>query len=68
MQTFKSYIAQTLIGHHLHFKCECLMNIDVKGKIVDYEIINNEIVFIIDVGGKLIRLGENHPNLNVNAM
>jgi hypothetical protein len=44
------------------------MKIDVEGKVVDYEMVNNEIVFIIDVGGRLIKLGENHPNLTVNAI
>jgi hypothetical protein len=68
MQAFKTYIAQNLIGHYLHFKCDCLMKIDIEGKVVDYEMVNNEIVFIIDVGGRLIKLGENHPNLTVNAI
>lgn len=60
---FKDYIAKQIIGKRLHFTCECLMNLDVTGTVVDYEIISNEIVFLLDVGGKIIRIGENHPNL-----
>lgn len=41
----------------------CLMDIDVTGIVVDYEVVSNEIIFSIDVNGKIIKLGENHPNL-----
>jgi hypothetical protein len=66
MEQFKQYIAKQLIGKRLHFKCDCIFPIDKIGTVVDYEIISNEIIFIIDVGGKVIKLGENHPNLYVN--
>jgi hypothetical protein len=38
---------------------------DIIGKIVDYEIINNEILFIVNSSGKIIKIGENHPNLEI---
>ena len=65
MTKFKEYIADQMIGKTLHFKCGCLFPLDKSGTIRDWEIINNEIIFLIDVGGKIIRLGENHPNLYV---
>lgn len=65
MQTFKSYIADKLIGKRLHFKCDCLLGMDYVGIIQDYEFILNEMIFIVDVNGKIVRIGENHPNLYV---
>lgn len=65
MQTFKSYIAKSLIGKRLHFKCDCLLGLDHTGIIKDFEMISNEIVFIVDVDGRIVRIGENHPNLYV---
>lgn len=62
---FKDYIAQEFIGRKLHFKCNCLFRLDHIGIIKDYEINNNEIIFIVDVAGKIIKVGENHPNLQV---
>ena len=41
------------------------MDIDVVGVIVDFEIVNNEIIFFVDVNGKIIKIGENHPNMYV---
>jgi hypothetical protein len=62
---FKKYIASQLIGKNLHFKCDCTLRLDVVGRVVDYNISANEIIFIVDVDGKLIRIGENHPNMYV---
>ena len=68
MENFKHYIAKQLIGKKLHFKCDCLFKIDHTGVVKDFEITNNEIIFIVDVNGKLIKIGENHPNLQVIAI
>lgn len=65
MISFKDYIAKEFIGRLVHFKCDCLFPLDHVGMIKDYEINSNEIVFIVDVGGKIIKIGENHPNLQV---
>lgn len=65
---FKKYIASYLIGHRLHFKCNCIMNLDFIGTIKDFEIVDNEIIYIIDINGKVIRIGENHPNLIVEEV
>lgn len=64
-QNFKNYIASQLIGKKLHFICDCLIPLDHIGIVRDFEINGNEIIFIIDIGGKLIKIGENHPNLQV---
>lgn len=68
MVKFKDYIAKQLIGKKLHFKCDCLFPLDHTGTIKDYEIVNNEIIYIVDVEGRIIKIGENHPNLQVIAM
>lgn len=44
------------------------MNLDFIGTIKDFEIVDNEIIYIIDINGKVIRIGENHPNLIVEEV
>jgi hypothetical protein len=44
------------------------MNINIEGIIKDFEINNNEIIFIVDVKGKYIKIGENHPNMLVKPI
>lgn len=64
----KSYIATQFIGKKYHFKCDCLFSIDVIGVIKDFEIISNEIIFIVDVDGKIIKIGENHPKMTIEEI
>lgn len=54
-----------MIGKKLHFKCGCLVPLDHDGIIVGYSISSNEIVFDVEVDGKIINIGENHPDLKV---
>lgn len=61
----KDYIAKQLLGKTFRFKCNCLVKFDIIGKVVDYEIVNNEIIFIINSNNKMIKIGENHPNLEI---
>jgi hypothetical protein len=65
MQNFKKYIGCKLIGETLRFKCDCVIPVDIVGVIKDIEIVSNEIIFITDCDGRIIKIGENHPNLFV---
>lgn len=62
---FKQYILERCIGKRLRFKCNCVMMMNFVGTIVDGYIRNNEIIFKIDVDGRLIEIGENHPGMMV---
>ena len=44
------------------------MNLDFIGSIIEFDIVDNEIIYIIDINGKVIRIGENHPNLIVEEV
>ncbi len=64
-EPLKEYMAKQLIGHHLKFHCDCIVSMDTEGVIKDYNIVNNEIVFLVQVGTKIIHIGENHPKMKV---
>ncbi len=65
MIPIKQYMAELMVGKTFHFKCECLMAFDLVGRIVDYEVKENETIFTVDVNGKLISIGTNHPKLSI---
>ena len=48
MTPFYDYVAKQLVGKKVHFKCNCIVGLDVTGVCVSYEIAKTEIVFIID--------------------
>ena len=68
MKPFKKYIAEEFIGKKLHFECDCIFPLNHSGTIIDYEISHDEILFVVDINGKLIKIGENHPNLLVKSI
>lgn len=65
---FKKYIGSQLIGKKLNFHCDCAIQFDVTGTIVDYEIVRNELVFMVEADGRIIQIGENHPNLEIKQL
>lgn len=64
----KQVLAESMIGRTFRFKCPCLIAIDDEGTIKDYEISDNEILFIVDFHGKIVRIGENHPNMLLSSI
>lgn len=64
-ESLKDYIGKMMIGKRFRFLCRCIISMDITGTIKDYEISSNEIIFLVDVDGKIIKIGENHPNLKI---
>lgn len=63
MIPIKEYIAKLFIGRTYHFKCDCVIPIDVVGEVKDANTIGNEIVLLVDNGERLIHIGLNSSSL-----
>lgn len=69
MTPIKHFIAKTFLKRAFHFSCNCLLDLDVKGVVNDYEIIGNEIVLIVSRSdGKIIHIGLNTPSLEIEEI
>lgn len=68
MENIKDHIGKSFVGKRLHLKCDCLFPFDVTGKCVDYSISANEVILSVDVNGKIMKVGENHPKLQVEVL
>lgn len=69
MIKYKQYVGSTLLNRKVHFACDCIIGLDVVGTVVNYETIGSEIVYVLDTGdGKLVRVGENTPDLRISVM
>lgn len=64
----KDYVGQQFIGKNFHFKCECLFPLDFVGKVLGYKISNDEIILSVAKESKIISIGLNHPNLQIEPM
>lgn len=67
MILIKQYIGEQFKNNTYHFKCDCLVQLDFIGRVLDYEI-QDEIVLLIESNNKIIRLGLNHPSLMVEKL
>lgn len=69
MTPIKSYVADSMVGKKFHFKCNCIFNIDLIGTIKGWDIHENEIIWNVYTDkGKMIKIGENHPNMNIEEV
>ena len=68
MVSWNEFLFKILKGKKLMFKCECIIPIDIEGVVVDCKIYNNEMILMVDVGGKIIQIGSNTPGLKVEEV
>lgn len=71
MKSIKNYIAEQFLGNTYHFKCNCLMALDITGVVLDYTTTDHEIILHISLIGaeeKIVKLGLNHPNLTIEEV
>lgn len=68
MIPIKKFIAEIFLGNTYHFKCDCIIPIDVVGTVKDYDISSNEIVLLVDIGTKIIHIGLNTTSLVISPV
>ena len=68
MTPIKSYIANLFIGKSFHFKCDCIIPIDVIGTVCDANVSSQEIVLSVNTNGKIIHIGLNAPSLVIEEI
>ena len=69
MTPIKSYMADSLVGKRLHFRCDCVLNIDMVGVVKGWSLYQGEIIWdVFTDSGKFIRIGENHPNMYIDEL
>lgn len=64
----KQYIAEQFINKTYHFKCDCLIPLDVVGLVKDYNITSSEIILLVSINNKIIHIGLNTPSLYIKEI
>ncbi|MBQ1570578.1 MAG: hypothetical protein IIZ78_05580 [Clostridiales bacterium] len=65
---YKEYIANKFKGKRVRFTCDCVLRIDIIGEIVGYEIHNNEIIYKVLTGNRIVPVGENTRGLTIEIL
>lgn len=68
MVDYKEYIKKQFIGKKIHFTSDCVIRMDVTGRVIDTEIVGSEILYIIDTGTQITKVGENTPKLKIEFL
>lgn len=66
MENYKEYIINHFKGRKVRFLSDCVARFEAIGTVVDTENNGSEIIYIVDVGGKLVKVGENTPKLMID--
>lgn len=66
MVSYKEFVAKQFLNKTVRFKCDCIVPLDVTGKVINFYLEKNEIIYIIESHDKIIKIGENTPNLMVS--
>ena len=66
MENYKEYIINQFKGRKVRFLSDCVARFEIIGTVVDTENNGSEIIYIVDVGGKLLKIGENTPKLMID--
>lgn len=66
MKSYKEYIINQFKGRRVRFLSDCVAKFEITGTVVDTESNGSEIIYIVDVGGKLLKVGENTPKLMID--
>lgn len=64
----KDYLASLLIGKKIRFTCNCIMNLNITGRVKDYILTDTEILWIVDTGSKIVKVGSNTPNMQIEIL
>lgn len=68
MKSIKEASINQLLYKQVHFKCDCVIPMDFIGYVRECEIYNNEILFLVEYNGKIIKIGNNHPNMYIEVL
>ena len=68
MININDYIGKHFVGKKIHFVCDCVINMDITGECITYNVKNNEIILIVKTEKHLIPIGLNTPNLKINIL
>ena len=66
MVSYKEFVAKQFLNKNIRFKCDCIIPLDITGKVINFYLEKNEIIYIIESNNKIIKIGENTPNLMVS--
>lgn len=68
MILYKDYIKSQLLNKRVRFVSDCIVKIDVTGTVIDTENSGSEIIYIVNTGDRIVKIGENTSKLSIEIL
>lgn len=65
MVSYKDFIKRQFMGKKVRFVSDCIIKIDVEGTVIGTEQSGSEILYIVDTGSHIVKIGENTSKLKI---
>lgn len=62
---YKHVVGSLFKGKRIHAVCDCIIKLDVTGVVESFYVDSGEIIYLLNTGEKVIKLGENTPGLKI---
>ena len=65
MILYKDYIKSQLLNKRVRFVSDCIVKIDVTGTVIGVEHSGSELIFLVNTGERIVKIGENTSKLKI---
>lgn len=65
MILYKDYIKSQLLNKRVRFVSDCIVKIDVTGTVIGVDHVGSELIFLINTGERIVKIGENTSKLKI---
>ena len=65
MILYKDYIKSQLINKRVRFVSDCIVKIDITGTVVGVDHAGSELIFLVNTGERIVKIGENTSKLKI---
>ena len=65
---YKDYIQSLFIDRKVRFTSDCIVKLDITGTVVGVEHSGSELIYLVNTGTLLVKIGENTSKLTVEFL
>lgn len=65
---YKDYIRSQFLGKKVRFTSDCIVKMDVTGTVVGVDHSGSELIYLVNTGTRIVKIGENTSKLTVEFL
>jgi len=65
MLYYKDYIKSQFMNKKVRFTSDCIVKLDITGTVVGVDHVGSELMFLVNTGSRIVKIGENTSKLMI---